>query len=256
MSATPSLPPLPGAPSLSARDVLHAAWPLFKVSLPGCLPLAVIGVAASGTPGAEAATSGEGHGFLHDRQWWALYVVSTVLTLVCYAAILRQQLARSRGDRPLVMDSMRQSLIGILPTGGVVILCMVIVVAGSLLLLLPGIAAAIWLFFAWVAQIDERLGPVAALRRSIDLVRGRFLAVAAIFGASIAAVLVFVLLTSILLNIVTNLAGRGMPATHTGLSLSRWLLAALLSLPVCYMGAVTVSAWNVARQRAGSTPAS
>ena len=249
MSDKSAVPPLPVARALAARDVLHAAWPLFKVSLPACLPLAVIGVAASGTPGAEAVTSGDGHGFLHDRQWWGLYLASTVLTLICYAGILRQQLASARGGHPNVMDSLRQSLIGLLPTAGVVLLCMLIVVAGSLALLLPGIVAAIWLFFAWVAQIDEKLDPVAALRRSVQLVRGRFLDVAGIFGAAVAAVLVFVLLTSILLNVVTNLAGRGVPASHAGLSFSRWLLAGLLSLPVVYMGAVTVSAWIVALRR-------
>ena len=65
-------------------------------------------------------------------------------------------------------------------------------------------------------------------------------------AATIAAILVFVLLSGILLAVVMNLAGIGAGTGHTGLSLSRWLMAAVLSLPVVYAGAVTVAAWNAA----------
>lgn len=234
------------ARTLAARDVLAAAWPLFQVSLPGCLPLAILGVAASATPGAEAVSSGEPRGFLHSGEWWGLYAASTVLMLICYAGILRQQLARSVGQRLGVLDSLRESLKGLLPTLGVVLAAFAAVLGGLLLLVLPGLVALVLLFFAWVAQIDERLGPVAALRRSLALVRGRFLAVAGIIGTVIAAVLVFVLLTGIFMAVVMNLAGQGAQTSHGGLTLSRWLMAAVLSLPVVYVGAVTVSAWRTA----------
>ena len=48
------------AANLATREILSAAWPLFKACLPVCLPLAVIGVAAGATPGSEAAMSGGG----------------------------------------------------------------------------------------------------------------------------------------------------------------------------------------------------
>jgi hypothetical protein len=111
---------------------------------------------------------------------------------------------------------------------------------------LPGLAALVWLFFAWVAQLDARLSPVAALRRSVALVRGRFFAVAGIVGATLAAILVFVLLTGILMAVVMNLAGLPAQTSHTGLSFSRWLMAAVLALPVAYVGAVSVVAYRAA----------
>lgn len=234
------------ARTLTARDVLAAAWPLFQVSLPGCLPLAVLGVAASATPGAEAVASGEGRGFLHSGEWWGLYMASTVLVLLCYAGILRQQLARMRGHRLGLLDSLRASLRGLLPTLGVMLISLLAVVAGLALFVLPGLAALVLLFFAWVAQIDEGLGPVAAVRRSVEQARGRFLAIAGIVGAVVAAVLVFVLLTGIFMAVVMNLAGQGAQTSQGGLALSRWLMAAVLSLPVVYVGAVTVSAWRAA----------
>jgi hypothetical protein len=67
-----------------------------------------------------------------------------------------------------------------------------------------------------------------------------------VLGATLAAVLVFVLLTGILMAVVMNLAGQGAQASHTGLSFSRWLMAAVLSLPVVYIGAATVTAWRAA----------
>jgi hypothetical protein len=247
---------LPEAKSLTAREVLRTAWPLFQVSLPGCLPLAVLGVAASGVPGAEAAASGDSHGLAHSPDWWGVYLASTVLTLICYSGVLREQLALARGQRIGALDSLRQGLIGLPQTLGVLVLTTVAILVGGLLLVIPGLLALVYTTFAWVAQIDERLGPVAAIRRSVDLVRGRPLEVAGIIGSLAAAVLVFVLLTGILMAIVMNLAGQGVQTSHAGLSFSRWLMAGLLALPVVYIGAVTVTAWRVARVpvNAASTP--
>lgn len=216
-----------------------------------CLPLAVLGVAASATPGAEAARSGAPRGFLHDPQWWGLYAASTVLMLICYGGILRQQLALARGTWLPIYDSMKQAVVGLPGTLGVVVPVTLAVAAGIAALVLPGFVVLVFGFFAWVAQIDARLPPLAAIRRSIDEVRGRFLATAGIVAATIAAILVFVLLSGILLAVVMNLAGIGAGTGHTGLSLSRWLMAAVLSLPVVYAGAVTVAAWNAAARPRG-----
>jgi hypothetical protein len=251
-----TLKPLPDAKSLTAREVLRAAWPLFQVSLPGCLPLAVLGVAASGVPGAEAAASANTHGFTHSPDWWGVYLASMVLTLICYSGVLREQLALARGERIGALDSLRRGLINLPQTLGVLVLTTIAVLVGVCLLVIPGLLAVVYTTFAWIAQIDENLGPVAAIRRSVDLVRGRFLEVAAIIGALAAAVVVFVLLTGILMAIVMNLAGQGAQTSHAGLSFSRWLMAGLLSLPVVYIGAVTVTAWRAARATEASTPQS
>lgn len=237
---------MPVAQRVGTREVLAAAWPLFQVSLPGCLPLALLGVAASGLPGAAAVAGGEGRGFTHSALWWAVYLATTLLMLLCYAGVLRQQLALSSARRIGVLASLRDSLAGALPTLGVVMLVTLLALIGTALLVLPGIAVLVWSFLAWMAQLEEGLGPVASLRRSASLVRGRFLAFAGILGATVAAVLVFVLLTGILLAVVMNLAGPDAQAGHAGLSFSRWLMSALLALPVVYVGAVSVATWRAA----------
>ncbi len=142
-----------------------------------------------------------------------------------------------------------------LATLGVVVLVMAATLAGFSLLVLPGIAVLVLFYFAWTAQLEEALLPIPALRRSFALVRGRFLDVAGVFGLTLAAVLVFVLLTGILLAVVMNIAGPAVQASHSGLSFSRWLMAALLALPVVYVGAANVAAWRIAVTRAPASPA-
>jgi hypothetical protein len=232
---------LPVAANLGTREVLAAAWPLFQVSLPRCLPLAILGVAASAAPGAEAATTGGPLGFLHSGEWWGLSLASTVLVLTCYAGILRQQLALGRGQPLGIMDSLKDSLRE-MPY----ILVVVIVYVLTAVALVP----AILFFVALTALLDEKLTPFAALRRSARLLRGRLLAVTGVVGTLILALFVFALLAGILLGTVMNLMGQGVPTGVAGLAVSRWFMAIILSLPVIYAGAVSVSTWRAALRSA------
>jgi len=232
---------------LAPREVLAAAWSLFQVSLPGCLPLAIVGAAASDVPRAEAHLRGQDlwH-LLGSPDGFGLFAASTLLMLICYAGILRQQLAWSLGQRCGVLPALRASIAGLLPTLGLYLLLLVTVVPGLLLLVLPGLALVVLFFFAWAAQIEEQLMPLAAIRRSLALVRGRFLVVASILGAVFAAVVVFTLLVGILLAVVMYLAGQGDRPEHAGLSFSRWLMACIVAVPVVYVGAVSVAAYRAA----------
>jgi hypothetical protein len=168
--------------------------------------------------------------------------------LLCYGGVLRQQLALARGERVGLLDSLRLSLRELLPSLALVLMSMTVIAVGTLLLVAPGIAAVVLLFFAWPALLAERLNPLAAIQRSIALVRGRFMAVAGVVGALAAAVLVFVLLTGILMAIIMTLAGPGAQTGHAGLSFSRLLMAAVLAVPVVYVGAVSVVAYRAAAQ--------
>jgi uncharacterized membrane protein len=131
----------------------------------------------------------------------------------------------------------------------VVVLCLLAIAVGVLLCVVPGLIATVLLFFAWPALIDEHLDPIAAIRRSIALVRGRFLQIAGVVAALVAAILVFVLLTGIFMAVIMNLVGQGAQTGHAGLTFSRWLMAAVLSVPVVYVGAVSVVAYRAAVAR-------
>ena len=247
---------MPVAASLAARDVLGAAWPLFKASLPMCLPLAVIGVAAGATPGAEASSSGM-RDMAYTRDWWGLMAACLLLTLICYGAVLRQQFAIAAGEPQRLLESLRSAATDIPQVLAVHVLLLLPLVPAMLatawldfglvpaLLTLAAGGLLIYGWFAWPALVATPTGPVAAMGRSIVLVRGRWTAFAQLAFALLASVLVFVLLVGIFIGVVMGLAGQATPDAN-GLALSRWLMGLVLALPVVYASAVTVSAWRAA----------
>jgi hypothetical protein len=116
----------------------------------------------------------------------------------------------------------------------------------GVLLLLAGLIGVLFVFFGWPAMQAERLSPWSALRRSTGLVRARFAQVAALAGLLVAMVLVFAMLTGIFIGEIMMLAGPGAQTSHVWLSLSRWLMAGVLALPIIYGSAVAVTAFRLA----------
>jgi hypothetical protein len=227
------------------REALAAAWPLFQVSWPGCLPLALIGVAASGSP--QAAR-------LSGPSWWGLYVASALLMLICYGGVLLRQLALADGRTLRPFDALRlatlrlpQSAATAALVGAPLALAVALVPwspAAAAGLALAGLALALWLSLAWPVALAEGVGPVAAMRGAAGLVRGQVLRMAGLVGTAFAAVLVFVMLTGILLGIVMSLAGMQGPVGALQLGLSRLLIAGLIAVPVVWLGAVWVTAYR------------
>jgi hypothetical protein len=232
------------ARAIRARDVLADAWPLFQIAWPGSLPLALIGVAASGSPQATKVTGGE---------WWGVYMASALLMLICYGGVLLHQLALAEGRALRPFDALRLATRRLPQSAATAaILCAPLAFAVTLagwnrglaaLVALPGLVLAVWLALAWPAALAEGLGPVAALRRGAALVRGQVLRVAGLVGAAFAAVLVFVLLTGILLGVVMSIAGMRGPTGSLQLGASRLLIAGLIAVPVVWLGAVWVTAY-------------
>lgn len=218
----------------------------------------MVGVAAGATPGAETAASGEAYGYLHSREWWGVCVASLVLTLVCYGAMLRQQLGLAAGQRPQLLQSLRDAARDV-PA-------VLLLVAAWMVPLLPAFASTAWRGFdvlallltaagsglllyalpAWPAMIAGNTTAWLALNRAIQLVRGRWLQFAGMALALAGGTLVFALLAGILITLIMNLAGQGTHPTLGALALSRWLIALVLAVPVVYVGAVSVMAWRVA----------
>jgi hypothetical protein len=247
---------------IDVRNVLGTAWPLFQVCLPTCLPLAVVAVAASATPSSEAVVNGEAHGYLHSREWWGVLVASTVLTLVCYGAMLRQQLGLAAGDRPQVLQSLRLAardvpfVLVLLAISTLPFVPAMVATAlrgfdtVALLLTAGAMGLLVYALPAWPALIAGSANPWTALTGGIALVRGRWLEFAGVVAALLAGVLVFALLASILISMVMNLAGQGINPTSGGLAFSRWLIALVLAVPMVYAGAVSVVTWLAAARNA------
>jgi hypothetical protein len=254
------------AASLAAREILSAAWPLFKACLPVCLPLAIIGVAAGATPGSEAAMSGPGRAAAYTREWWGLTAASIVLTLICYGAVLRQQLGVAEGQRPPVLESLRRAAMDV-PFVLVLLLVLLVPLVPAMLatawrgfdvlaalLTFAGCALLVHGWFAWPELAARDLNPLAALSASMRLVRGRWYRTGLLALMLVSAVLVFVLLTAIFIGVVMGLAGQDSPDAR-GMALSRWLMALILAVPVVYGGAVTVTARRALLSVAPASPA-
>lgn len=262
---SPSLEP-PGGSGFHAREILRLAWPLFQETLLRCLPLAILAAAASAVPEAEASASRAAGLQPHGREWWGVLLASTVLTLLCYDTLLRLQVAAIDRARPAVLETMRRSMLALPATLGLLLLSLApllpplwwIAARGfgwlPLLLLLGGLCGLLFVFFAWPVQIVERASPWAALTRSILLVRSNFTQVAMLAGVLLAAVLVFSQLTGIFIGIVMTVAGPEAQASHTWLSVSRWLMAGVLAVPIVYVGAVSVTAYRHATTPHGPAP--
>ncbi len=238
-------------PANFARERLRDAWPLFQVCLPSCLPLAVVGVAASAVPAAEAAAMGRSSNYLQQPEWWGIYLASTVLMLVCFAAVLRLQWSISTKQSQRWLDALKDSLRGLVPTAGVVILSSLIIVPALLLLIVPGLAALVLLLLGWHIQLFEQASPWNAIRRSVARVRPVFMKMAMLVLMMLAAIVVFVLMAGILMDLLTNLAGPGFADSKLGVSLSRWLMATVVALPVVYVAAVTTVVYQASRNASG-----
>jgi hypothetical protein len=216
------------AASLAPHDVLRSTWALFQLSWPSCLPLALVGVTASGVPGAEAVARGASH----DPQWWGLYGASMALMLICYGALTLRQVSIADLAPLPVFEALRRSALA-LPA---------LVVA-----VLPGFAGWIWLWFAWPCVLVDGRGPVAALRASVRMVKGRFWPLAGVYATALAAVLVFVVLAGIFVGVLMAVAGQQGPTSVVGRMLSRLLFGVVVALPVVYVGALHVVTWRTLR---------
>ena len=155
--------------------------------------------------------------------------------LLCYGAVTLRQQSLLEGSPLRAFDAVRRSLIT-LPSA--------VVTAVIWLLCVPLVVPMLWLSLAWTVAVCEGLGPLQACRRSIALVRGRALDLSGSYLATLAAVLVFVMLVGIFFGVVMSLAGQ--EGARTGVAISRVLFAALLSLPVIYVSAMLVSVQQAA----------
>jgi hypothetical protein len=257
----------PGA-DFSAREVLRLAWPLFQQTLLRCLPLGVLAAAASAVPNAEAAARRAAGAPQHDREWWMLLVAVTALVLICYGAVLRIQLHQARGERQDVMAALRSALASLPATLAFLLMAFAPLLPPAMwmsmrgpdligvLLLLAAVGGVLLMFFGWPAIVAQGLSPWAAVRRSILLVRSRYLQVMAVVGLLLASVLVFALLASIFIGSVIMLAGPAAQSSQNWLAVSRWLMAGVLALPIVYAGAVSIAAWRCVAEPPGTRSSS
>lgn len=148
------------------------------------------GIDPFATPLTDPSASGGGSSFGSSLLALVLYALASAATVHTVAA--------ARDGR---RAEWREGLgVGVRRLGGVVaasFIVLVLAVLGVLALVLPGIWIAVALALTTPALVLERLSPLAAVRRSFDMVRGRWWKTAAVVALSVLMVLAAVLVVSI-----------------------------------------------------------
>lgn len=103
--------------------------------------------------------------------WTAAMVVTPALVTALHCSLVREIGA---GRRPRLRAALEEVAPRALPVLAVVALYTGVAVAGLAALVLPGVWLGVLLYFGAQAVVLDGLGPVAALRRSAALVRGRW----------------------------------------------------------------------------------
>lgn len=124
-------------------------------------------------------------------------------------------------------DSLKLGLSKLVPIFLLMMLTVLIVVGGFILLIIPGIIFMVWFAFSQFALINENLGVIKSLKRSRELVRGKWWDV---FGR-----LLFLLLISILFEIPSAILGRLDPGITGGILVNTATSAVITPLMTIYM---------------------
>jgi hypothetical protein len=113
-----------------------------------------------------------GLSFFASPYGWTSFAVGMVVGSLVHATLVHVSLRDLRGQAPDIADSLVESLKLILPLIGIGLMTMFIVAIGAVLLIVPGVIAYLALIVAVPVLIQERLGVMASLQRSMDLTRG------------------------------------------------------------------------------------
>ena len=194
---------------LSVGEILDASFKVVRQSfgtLAGCvlvvaLPLNIINtlITASTSENAfnldSATTTGDVSTGTALAGSLLTTVLSLVLTTLAAAACFRAVSSVYLGEQPTVGESLSFAASKLVPLILLSILFTIGLIPAFILLILPGI----WLAVAWSvgfpAMLSEGLGPVAALGRSFQLVKGRWWPT---FGAVLVMYLIVIVISGIL----------------------------------------------------------
>ena len=254
----------PAAPQ-TLGEVLKTGAQIFRVSLSASLPYGVI-VAICGDLAnlRNLATDLPLQSFdSTDPVWWAWNVAGSILALLFGSALILRQKALAAGERTSLVAELRTAAvllsrlivcvalstvavaIAMLPFGAALPMTglnpsmtnLASANVGMLLLLIPLSLPAAWLslglFFAPVALILKRLGPIEAMRYSFRLLRGNWWRTSVL-----AAILLGVLLLTVLvLDTVAAAVVLGMGVTDmrviAALAAPLGILCGALVIPWC-----------------------
>jgi hypothetical protein len=252
-------------------EVLKTGAQIFRRSLTACLPYAII-IAICGDlanlrnisldlPLQSVLTLQNADS--SDPIWWAWNVAGSILSLLFGSAMLLRQKALAAGDTTSALAEVRQAgillsrlivcvalstiavsfallpLIYALPMTGLspTATNLASVNIGMLLLLIPLSLPAAWLslalFFAPVALVLKKLGPIESMRVSFRVLRGNWWRTSVLSAVLLGALLLVFLLVGMVAAIVVTASGVADVKRLTALAIPLGILGSALFMPWC-----------------------
>lgn len=251
--------------------MLDASLRLFGRSVLPCLALATIGTLLGQLPTAydivvhgrpmpvSAAT-------LMDKggEWWVLYVLGTLVSLVVWALVLLKQQRIATGgasDAPLGATIARlPAILGFFFASFAVLLFASLpfgLIAGLLplpaglrgaIVAVPVFVTSVALSLGWPALIVESRGPLAAIDHGLRLAVTHWRRVALMIVAIVATVIVMLILAGFTVGVLAGLAAPAGEAVQG--SLAAAIMIAAVALLVLYLGAFLLVVFDDLRARA------
>lgn len=164
----------------------------------------------------------------------ALFLVAMILATALNTAILRR--LALLGNGAAADDSISKSIaIGfkyLLPVFAGFILYGIAVGAGMILLIVPGIFLLVSLYLFWPAIVVEGKGPIEALKRSYNLVRGNWWRTLTVMSIPIFLLIAFYFAAMFVIGIVLGVTSGGDATALTTTVEKTALILHLLEVPV------------------------
>lgn len=264
---------LPFGQPPSVREVIESSLRLFGRSALSCLPLATIGTLLGQLPAAyDVAVHGKPVGITaaslaqKSGEWWALYVLGTLASLVVWAIVLAKQQRIATAGGTTSVDATGAAMLARLPAivGYFLLSFLVVLIASipfgvlgallalpavprSALILLPMLAASAAVSLGWPALILEQRSAPAAVGLGLRLAKTHWQRLVMVVVAILATLIVMVILAGLAVAVISGLASSAGAAVQGSLSAAIVLLAAALA--VLYLSAFLLVVFDDLRIR-------
>lgn len=123
-----------------------------------------------------------------------LSILASLIPLIGYGAIIARANATARNQSMTAIDAVGVGLSCFLPLLGVSLLYTLAVAGGLILLIVPGLYLSVAMVFSTVLVVTTNMGPLEALKRSRQLVKGHWWRAAIIFTVTLFVTLAMFLL--------------------------------------------------------------
>jgi hypothetical protein len=199
--------PVPGA-NAGVSELLQAGARLFRLTLPKCLPIAMVAALISQIPGLLLEAQGQQLKIFEpptDPKFWVEYGIAIVLVVLLFALVTVRQRTMLRGQLPDLgreVAQVSQRMPILLPASMLALLAYCV----GCLLLLPGIYLLVCFAVLPAVVMFEEHSIFGSLKRSIQLMNTRWIQKFAVFLIGFLIALVCILAAALLVGVALEAA--------------------------------------------------